>query len=54
MERIMNRLSGVLVAIGMILFFVGVCALDSTGDGYLVAILMCLSGVFSTCLGLLL
>lgn len=54
MEKIMYRLSGVLVALGLILFFVGACALDSTGDGYLVAILMCFSGIFSTCTGLLL
>lgn len=54
MEKIMNRLSGALVALGLILFILGACALDSTDNGYLVAVTMCLSGVFSTCLGLLL
>lgn len=53
MEKVMYRLGEILIAIGIILFFIGVSALDSVDEGYMVAVAMSVSGVFSTCLGLL-
>lgn len=53
MEKVMYRLGEILIAIGIILFIIGVSALDSVDEGYTVAVAMSVSGVFSTCTGLL-